>query len=116
MSRFTCKSCGPIDAVDLGGLCIRCGREATDAVATLAKNAAELPAIFAAELGPRFQLVGFRPMSPVPADAFLFVVIGLRSDGTFAKWNYNASAGGFGGGHYDLELGRALELLADLGR
>lgn len=77
----------------------------------LAFRAAGLPAAFAANFGTRFRLIGFQPMTAVPADSFLFVVIALREDGTFAKWNYNATAGGFGGGQYDLDLGGALDLL-----
>ncbi|KKN56853.1 hypothetical protein LCGC14_0567780 [marine sediment metagenome] len=75
--------------------------------------AATLPAAFVANFGDRFELIGFRPMTAVAADSYLFVVIARRADGTFAKWTYNATAGGFGSGHYDLELRRALELMIE---
>ncbi len=80
---------------------------------TMAEYAAALPAAFAANFAGRFDLIGFRPMSAHQSDAHLFVVIGEREDGTFAKWNYNASAGGFFGGHYDLTLRRALDLCVE---
>ncbi len=76
----------------------------------LAMYATMLPLKFAKNFGERFTLVGFRPLSINPADDFLWVVIGLRVDGTFAKWIHNAADGGFCRGHYDLDLERALEL------
>ncbi len=78
---------------------------------TMVEHAAALPAKFAANFGDRFELLGFRPMTPHPGDAFLFVVIGRRCDETFAMWTHNAVAGGFANGHYDLDLRRALELM-----
>ena len=87
---------------------------------TLAEYAAGLPAAFAANFGDRYTLVGFRPMTALPDDAYLFVVIGFRVDGdprgmhgtfAFAEWSYNARAGGFGGGYYGMDLDRALERL-----
>ncbi len=84
-----------------------------DQTTTMAEYAAALPAAFVANFGGRFQLIGFRPMTAVPADGYLFVVIGQRNDGTFAKWTYNATAGGFVSGHYDLGLRGALDLLIE---
>lgn len=77
----------------------------------MAGYAAALPATFARNFGSRFNLIGFRPMTEHPDDAYLFVVIAEREDGTFAKWAYNASDSCFSGGHYDIDLRRALDLL-----
>ena len=71
--------------------------------------AANILGHFAQNFGGRFRLVGFRPFGMHPSDAYLFMVMGYRDDGTHATWTYNGSDGGFHSGHYDLSLTDALE-------
>ena len=71
-----------------------------------------LPAHFRDNFTGRHLLVGFRPYSSHPDDAYLFMVMGRRNDGTYSTWVYNATAPGFSSGQYDLNLERALALFS----
>lgn len=77
--------------------------------------AERLPIHFKTNFGSRFTLVGFRPFGVVPSDAYLWLVMGYRGDGTYATWTYNATDHGFFSGHYDLTIAQALELFEGRG-